>query len=59
MRIYLSIAATFMMPFVLLATEKPVKVLLIDGFSNHNWQLKCGGTDIDGPGTLLVGDKKR
>lgn len=48
-----------MMPFVLLATEKPVKVLLIDGFSNHNWQLKCGGTDIDGPGTLLVGDKKR
>ncbi|GGG88526.1 hypothetical protein GCM10007415_23230 [Parapedobacter pyrenivorans] len=27
------------MPFFLLATEKPVKVLLIDGFSNHNWQL--------------------
>lgn len=39
MRICLSITAIFIMPFVLLATEKPVKVLLVDGFSNHNWQL--------------------
>lgn len=38
-RTYLIIAVLLLSRLTVYAGEKPVKVLIVDGFSNHNWQL--------------------